>query len=138
MAIYGLLGRQPFQNTVTYFMPARQLLRSLHLYRCRLTPALDDCPALSAVTELHVQKCPTSAGGLNATLSALLRQAPQLQRLTVLACLRRGDVFPESLRNLAGPTYLCFSHNLLEELPEAPCWAGGSPASCVQQTSWQR
>lgn len=124
MAIYGLRGRQPFQNTLTSFMPARQLLRSLHLYRCRLTPPLDDCPALSPVTELHVQKCPPSAGGLNATLSALLRQAPQLQRLTVLACLRRGDAFPESLRNLAGPTRLCLDDNNLETLPEGPCWAG--------------
>ncbi|PRW58052.1 leucine-rich repeat-containing [Chlorella sorokiniana] len=76
---------------------------------------------LQAPDAAHVQ---IDGHTFDAALAALLQHTPRLQSRSVVDCLEEEEPFPDSLRTLAGPTFLSLSDNHLEDLPEGPCWAG--------------
>lgn len=125
LAVSNLVGGGPFQAVLAALLLPSNPLDALALCTCQLRPpALHSCPSLASVTELELYGCSNPEGGLDDGLSALLRNMPQLQRLTLGSCLQNEDEFPESVRTLSGPTSLSLPENGLEDLPEGPCWAG--------------
>ena len=70
-------------------------------------------------------------GSLDGGLDALLQHTLQLRQLSVESCLQPDSPFPESLPTLCGPTFLSLFDNNLSDLPDGPCWAGGSRFSTM-------